>query len=135
VNPWIYQNQPFTETPELYQGFVYLITNLTQNRYYIGKKNYWKTIKRAPLKGRVNRRHSRTATDWQDYWGSSTALQKHIDLLGVDCFRREILIQCRTKTDMSYHETRLQFQENVLTNPAYYNDYIGCRITSRGLTT
>ena len=132
---WIYQNSIQEQTPEEYQGFVYLITNTAYNRFYIGKKNYWRIKKLPPLKGRKNKRHKREETDWRDYWGSSTALLKDLEQLGTEHFRREILIQCKTKTDMSYHETRMQFQQGVLLDDSYYNDFIGCRITARGLTT
>ena len=35
---WFYQDKEVTEIPEDSIGFVYLITNLTNNRKYIGKK-------------------------------------------------------------------------------------------------
>jgi phage terminase large subunit-like protein len=38
---WKYNNQDFTETPKDMEGFVYLITNLTNNKKYIGKKHFW----------------------------------------------------------------------------------------------
>ena len=38
-------------------GFIYLITNLTNNKKYIGCKMLQKVIKRKPLKGKKNKRH------------------------------------------------------------------------------
>ena len=35
---WIYENKLYDEAPKKYMGFVYLITDLTTNRKYIGKK-------------------------------------------------------------------------------------------------
>jgi len=49
---WIYQGKEVTEIPNEYEGFVYLITNLTDNRKYVGKKlAKFKTTK-PPLKGK-----------------------------------------------------------------------------------
>lgn len=130
---WLYNNKPFTTTPEEYQGFVYLISNLATNQRYIGKKNFWTIKKLPPLKGKKNRRHRRVETDWRDYWSSSTAVQADVVLHGEECFRRDILVLCESKSWMAYHETRLQFQFGVLVSPDWYNDFIGCRISGRGL--
>lgn len=39
---WYYENEEYNETPEEYQGFVYVITELDTNKKYIGKKNFWR---------------------------------------------------------------------------------------------
>lgn len=61
-----------------YQGFVYLITNNSNAFKYIGKKNLWGILKRKPLKGKSNRRHSRVETDWQGYYGSNKQLEQAV---------------------------------------------------------
>ena len=38
MEPWYYNDKIVEELPEGTVGFVYLITNLTNNRKYIGKK-------------------------------------------------------------------------------------------------
>ena len=35
---WLYENKPFEETPEEYQGFVYEVTEIDTGKKYIGKK-------------------------------------------------------------------------------------------------
>ena len=35
---WTYQGKVITEIPQGVEGFVYLITNLTNNKKYVGKK-------------------------------------------------------------------------------------------------
>ena len=53
--PWTYKNKIITEIPDGVEAFVYLITNLTNNRKYIGKKlAKFKTTK-PPLKGKKNK--------------------------------------------------------------------------------
>ena len=36
---WYYKDKEFNETPEDFQGFVYMITDINTGRKYIGKKN------------------------------------------------------------------------------------------------
>ena len=38
---WRYNEEDFTEAPKGIEGFVYLITNLTNDRKYVGKKSFW----------------------------------------------------------------------------------------------
>lgn len=130
---WQYQGNPFTNAPEEYQGFVYCITNTSNGRKYIGKKNLWSILKRKPLKGKSNRRHSRIETDWQGYYGSSKTLTQDIEKLEPHTITREILRLCANKTEMAYWETKLQFDLNVLMDSQYYNEFISCRINSTGL--
>jgi hypothetical protein len=127
--------KPYTVTPDEYQGYVYEITNLTNGKKYIGKKNFWRTLKRKPLKGKTNKRHSRQESDWHGYWGSNKELQLDVEKLGPDHFERKILVLCANKNQMSYFEIRFQMDFEVLFRKDYYNEYIGGRITSKGLTS
>jgi len=53
---WTYDGKAIDTIPEEYEGFVYLITNLTTGQKYIGKKlAKFKTTK-PPLKGKKNQR-------------------------------------------------------------------------------
>ena len=130
---WLYQGEPYTAAPDGHMGFIYLITNLSTNQRYIGKKLFWSTKKLPPLKGRKNKRHRRVETDWQEYWSSSKRVKADVAMHGKDNFRRDIVMFCDNKNQLAYHETRLQFHYGVLTSDDWYNDYIGCRVTSRGL--
>lgn len=133
IKPWQYNQQNFTIAPEQYQGFVYEIQNLATGRLYIGQKNFWRVKKLQPLKGKTNRRHRREATDWQDYFGSSTELLKDVETLGPDQFERRILYLCENRNQMNYFEAKEQFDRNVLFDRRYYNGIINCRISSKGL--
>jgi hypothetical protein len=71
---WTYKGKKIDELPEDCEAFVYLITNITDNRKYVGKKlAKFKTTK-PPLKGRKNKRRGTKESDWRDYWGSSDNL-------------------------------------------------------------
>ena len=75
---WQYKNTDFTEEQigDSY-GFVYLITNLENNRKYIGKKLFWFS-KTKQVKGKKKR--IKVPSDWQTYYGSSDELQKDVNV-------------------------------------------------------
>ncbi len=125
---WTYKGNPVEEIPEGYMGFVYLITNLTSGKRYIGKKlaNFKKS--RPPLKGKKNRRRYTVESDWRDYWGSSDKLQADVLELGTENFTREILYFCTSKAELSYLEAREQFERKVLETDDYYNGIIDSRV-------
>ena len=87
---WIYENKPITELPEKCIGFVYIITNLKNNRKYIGKKLARFKKSRPPLKGKVNKRRYTVESDWQTYYGSNDELTIDVETLGTENFKREI---------------------------------------------
>lgn len=130
---WHYLDEPFTETPEEYAGFVYLISDLNNDMLYVGKKLFWTTTKLKPLKGKKNKRHRRAASDWQDYYGSSERLTEMVNAFGKEEFYREILHLCENKNTLSYLEAKEQFDRDVLLDDRYYNGIINCRVNSRGL--
>ena len=128
---WLYENKPFEEAPEEYQGFVYEVTEIDTGKKYIGKKNFWKPKTLPITKTRKRRVRTRTESDWREYFGSSNELQSLVESRGSDKFKREILILCKTKGEMSYHEAKLQFERDVLLSDEYFNEFIGCKIHSR----
>ena len=125
---WTYRGKEISEIPDEYEGFVYLITNLTNNQKYIGKKlARFKTTK-PPLKGKKNKRRGTKESDWRTYWGSSDRLNADIAALGEDKFTREILYLCKGRGEMSYIEAREQFDRRVLETDEYYNGIINVRV-------
>jgi hypothetical protein len=131
---WHYNNQPVETLPADCVGFVYIITNITNDRKYIGKKlaKFSRTTQRTvKLKnGTKKKRKVRTKvdSDWQDYYGSSPELLKDVELLGKDQFRREILYYCKSKSECSYIEAREQFSRRVLESADWYNGHIQVRV-------
>ena len=116
---WKYNSVDFTDVPKGMEGFVYIITNLTNNKKYIGKKHFW-----TRQKDRKTGRRKTKESDWQSYWGSCDLLIEDVKLLGKDKFLREILYLCPHKKSMSYYETYEQFIRNVLMSEEYYNTNI-----------
>ncbi len=132
-NKWLFGDRPFEEPQQEQVGFVYEIKDLANDRLYIGKKLFWTTTKLKPLKGMKNRRHRRSQSDWREYYGSSELLKEQVAEHGPELFQRRILVLCYTRTMMSYWETKIQFDRNVLYDDRYYNQFISCRINARGL--
>ena len=128
MTKWTYQNKDVEELPEDCEAFVYLITNTTNNRKYIGKKLAKRKVTRPPLKGKKNKRRSTKESDWRTYWGSSEHLKNDVNELGEDKFIREILYYCPSKGSAGYLEAREQFLRNVLASDEYYNGIINVRI-------
>ena len=127
---WLYNNVEFTDVGE-YVGFVYLITNLTNGRKYIGKKNFFFSKTRT-IKGK--RKRSKVESDWRDYYGSNKELQADVELLGKDLFERKILKLCKSKGEFGYYEAKYQFENNVLEEDNWYNTWIMVRVHKKHLT-
>ena len=124
----MYNGKEVNEIADEYEGFVYLITNLTNNKKYVGKKlARFKTTK-PPLKGKKNKRRGYKESDWRDYWGSSDRLNEDVKTLGEGNFTREILYFCKSRAEMSYIEAREQFDRRVLETDEYYNGIINVRV-------
>lgn len=117
---WQYNGSDFDEVPKGMEGFVYLITNLVNNKKYIGKKHFW-----TRQKNKKTGRRKTEESDWKDYFSSSDELKADVKVLGKDKFLREILYLCPHKKSMSYYETYEQFIRNVLMSEEYYNTNIG----------
>lgn len=123
---WYYNNELVEEIDPKYLAFVYLITNITNDKKYIGLKTT-KSKKTKQVKGKKKR--FTVESDWRDYWSSSLELKTDIELLGKDSFKREILYFCLNKGTANYLEAREQFDKRVLENPdLWYNGIINCRV-------
>ena len=127
---WTYQGKIVEEISEEYIGLVYLITNLTNGKKYIGKKLAKFKVTKKPLKGKKNKRRSTKESDWRTYWGSSDKLNADVEHLGPENFTREILYYCTSRGELSYLEAKEQFDRKVLETEEYYNGIINVRVGS-----
>lgn len=126
---WYYKGEEFTsEMIGDYMGFVYIITDKSNEKKYVGKKLFKSKRRLPPLKGKTRRRTKVVESDWQDYFGSSDEVKLLVEEHGRDNFVREILHLCDTKGIMSYLEAKEQFDRNVLLDDSYYNGIIQCKI-------
>jgi len=125
---WLYKQKEVTELPEDCEAFVYLITNNTNNKKYVGKKLAKFKITKPPLKGKKNKRRGYKESDWRTYWGSNDYLKEDVIELGEDNFTREILYFCPSRGVASYLEAKEQFDREVLLSDDYYNGIINVRV-------
>jgi len=127
---WYYNGQPFEGPIDDWYGFVYLITETSTNKKYVGKKFFW-AKKTRQVKGK--KKKYLAESDWKDYYGSNDVLKENVQKNPND-YHREILHLCKKRGDCSYYETKEQFERNVMFDKNYYNEFIGCKIHSRHLT-
>lgn len=126
---WHYKGEEFTsEMIGDYVGFVYMLTDKSNDKKYIGKKIFVSKRRLKPLKGKVRRRTKTVESDWQTYYGSSDEVKQIVEEKGGDNFHREILHLCNSKGELSYLEAKEQFDRNVLLSDEYYNGIIQCKI-------
>ena len=131
---WYFENQIVEFLPEECVGFVYLITNTTTGKKYIGKKlaKFSKTkYKVVTLKNGTKKKKKikeKIDSDWRDYWSSSIELKEEVQSLGHVHFKREILRYCKSKSECSYFEAKEQFLRGVLESNDYYNGHIQVRV-------
>jgi len=127
---WTHKGKVVKTLPDDCEGFVYLITNLTNDKKYVGKKLARFKVTRPPLKGKKNKRRSSKESDWKTYWGSSDHLNADVASLGEENFTREILHYCQSRGMLSYLEAKEQFDREVLLSDEYYNGIINVRVGS-----
>ena len=125
-NEWRYNERVF-DSDDIgdYFGFVYLITNKSNQRQYMGRKYFW-SFRKPPGKKRKVKQES----DWKKYYGSCPELKEDIKKYGKETFSRVILSLHTTKGLCNYEETKQLFLNNVLSEaldngtPAFYNSNI-----------
>jgi len=133
-NPWLFDGKPFDtqDIPEEAYGFVYCVENTLTGRKYIGKKFFWKVLRRK-VAGRKNRKVVKSESDWKKYYGSNKELLEDLRINGEEHFKRSIVRICNNKTECAYYEMKAQIDLEVLLREDYYNEFIGGKIVGRNL--
>ena len=122
---WLYKDKPFEEIGDNY-GFVYIITNKTNNRKYIGKKFFWISKRKQVNK---KRKTYKVESDWKEYWSSSEELKADVQTFGTENFLREIIHLCPNKGTTNYLEAKEQFTRGVLEDKdTWYNTWIMVKV-------
>ena len=136
---WLYENKVIEKIEDFLEGtfgFVYRITNLTNGKFYIGKKQLLsqtniklskKEIAALPTqRGRTpSKKLVVKESNWREYWGSCKSLHEDLKKLGADQFKREILMICKSKKLLTYYEAAFQIKEDVLLNESYNDTILG----------
>lgn len=112
---WLYNNKLLDEIPKGYVAFVYIIRNVTNNRYYVGKKQFY-----------ARRNKKKVESDWRTYTGSNDEL--NADIAAGHQISKHILHLCKSKGAASYLELKEQIDRQVLFSDLYYNRFVGAKI-------
>lgn len=122
TNPWLYKGKPVEpDSLKGFAGFVYIITDLTTKRKYIGKK----TLVFVRKLKKTDKRRTSFESDWATYYGSSKELTKMIEEKGKENFKREIIAFGKTRGEVNFAEVWTQFFVGVLESDNWINDAIG----------
>jgi hypothetical protein len=136
---WLYNGRVFQpeDIPPESVGFIYLMTAIIGNQSiaYIGKKNFLATRKKKLSKKKLptdkrKKGYERVSKlNYENYYSSNEVL-KQAHKSGVK-IKREILKICFNKTDLTYYETKYQFQYEVLEKREFLNGNILGRFYKR----
>lgn len=129
---WIYEGKEFLEEhiPEDGFGFIYEMAAIVDGKSvrYIGKKNFFADVKTKlakkdlPTDKRLKTYTRKRKFTYKNYFSSNEVLKTaHKD--GV-VIKREIVRICKSKTELSYWETKLQFVYGVLESDEFLNGNI-----------
>jgi len=96
-------------------GFIYVIHDCLEDKYYLGKKQYFGT-------GKANKG---IISNWQWYISSSKELSASIQTHGEEAFEFIVLEEYRTKGTLSYAETwSLMYVETPSNQDRWYNKLV-----------
>lgn len=149
---WSYENITVTEDtiPDGAVGFVYKITHIPTNKFYIGKKAL-ASVRRVKLGkkelqlikdarklekkgGRLpSKKTVRKDSGWVDYYSSNTTIQEMVKDGKADEFQRDIIRFCFSKKALTYWELYYMFKYDVLANENSFNDNIEGRYFRKDL--
>lgn len=134
IDCWIHNNKCLEEPPEGYFGFIYLITNTLDGKIYVGKKQFThrkttRVSKRVKKATGTRKRKNVTNVDsgWKDYYGSCMELKAALSVIDKKHFKREVLMFCKSKAELTYYEMQYQVDMKVMFVPSY-NGWIGGKV-------
>lgn len=129
---WTYQGQvvkSIDDVPKDAIGFIYMVKNISNGRFYIGRKSFFSirntkiaksTYDRLKAEGKkvsktrdrkkskaslpvwIYKKTDKKETPWKTYTGSSKEL--NADLSRGDDYNKEIMMYCYSKKEISYRE-------------------------------
>lgn len=142
VTKWMFGKKlikSIEDCPSDSEGFVYRITSLLDDRYYLGSKKLYnnKTIKLSKKKqeelysGRGRKKtkeKKKTVSDFMTYKSSSNELQELILLNGEVNFKFEIIKFFNNYTDMILFESYLIIKDFLDKNKNIINKWVTLKI-------
>ena len=85
---WFYEDKPIEKIEDIPVekaiGFIYIITQLSTGKRYLGKKLLTKSSRKT-INGKTKK--TRTESDWKTYWSSSPELKQLVSEIGTQDFK------------------------------------------------
>lgn len=129
MTPWKYKDSIIESLDQLPDskaiGFIYIITQLSTGKRYIGKKLLTKAATKQ-IKG--VKKKIRKESDWKSYWSSSPKIKSWIEENGYEDFRREILVFVSSKGMLAYAEELALYSLGALESDQWLNDNIRSKV-------
>jgi hypothetical protein len=125
---WLYKGLPLDEAiiKKEHIGFIYLITQKSTGKKYIGRKMLTKSTTKT-VKGKKKR--TRKESDWKNYWSSSPIIKKWISDAGnTDDFTKEILVFVSSKGMLAYAEELALYTVGALESDLWINQNIRSKV-------
>jgi hypothetical protein len=123
-NGWKFKGRELQDTDIIEDavGFIYLITQLSTGKRYIGRKLMTKAGTKT-VNGK--KKKIRLQSDWKDYWSSSPQIKEWIkEAGGTHDFKKEILVFCTSRGSLVYSEEKALYVMGVLENDDFINSNI-----------
>ena len=134
---WIYENKEVKSLFDIPKdnpfGFIYKITNVTLNKIYVGKKNFFSTTLKALGKKELalitDKRKSKFKTvkkesDWMTYNSSCKPLLLDLEN-GLYEWKKEIIEIALFPKNLTYLELKYQILNDVLGVESYNENILG----------
>ena len=110
-------------------GFIYEITNLSNNKRYLGRK----TIRKPNYTSGVNKGKSKGNYVFTNYCGSSKSLLE--DIKNGDVYKKEIIRWCYSKAELTYYESQAIYCSDSLIREDFYNFWCKATVYSKHLNS
>lgn len=130
MNNWTYQGKEILTEEDIPfekpMGFIYMITQKSTGKRYIGRKLLTSASKKT-INGK--KKKVRVQSDWQKYWSSSPQIKEWIkEAGGTSDFTREILCFVSSKGMLAYAEELCLYELGVLESDNWINSNIRSKI-------
>ena len=129
---WFYQGKEIKSINDCEPnalGFIYEITNLSNNKRYLGRK----TIRKPNYTSGINKGKSKGNYVFTTYCGSSKSLLE--DIKRGNTYKKEIIRWCYSKAELTYYESQAIYCSDSLIREDFYNFWCKSTVYSRHLNS